>query len=158
MVSSRHINTAQVAKSMSAVTSTLSDPTIMRFFTSLWALCVQYAGYPASLWNEATVASNQYPLDISSHHHGGGQKPIGGTCNTKDNRACWSKGFDIHTDYEQKWPKGKLVEVLPMLSLAVSGVRKAHGSRNPSTLPMAGMLETAITSQRCLSMAPILGL
>ncbi|KAI1341323.1 multicopper oxidase-domain-containing protein [Xylariaceae sp. FL0016] len=29
-----------------------------------------------------------------------------GSCNTPSNRACWSPGFDIHTDYEQKTPPG----------------------------------------------------
>ena len=26
------------------------------------------------------------------------------TCNTPSNRACWSNGFDINTDYEAKIP------------------------------------------------------
>ena len=28
----------------------------------------------------------------------------GPTCNTPSNRACWSHGFDIRTDYEVKIP------------------------------------------------------
>ncbi|KAI5919594.1 probing oxygen channels in Melanocarpus Albomyces laccase [Camillea tinctor] len=31
-----------------------------------------------------------------------------GSCNTPSNRACWSNGFDIHTDYETKTPPGKV--------------------------------------------------
>ncbi|KAH8157335.1 hypothetical protein CIB48_g10906 [Xylaria polymorpha] len=29
-----------------------------------------------------------------------------GSCNTPSNRACWSPGFDINTDYETKTPPG----------------------------------------------------
>ncbi|KAI0408512.1 multicopper oxidase-domain-containing protein [Xylaria palmicola] len=29
-----------------------------------------------------------------------------GTCNTPSNRACWTTGFDINTDYEAKTPPG----------------------------------------------------
>jgi hypothetical protein len=28
------------------------------------------------------------------------------SCNTPDNRACWSSGFDITTDYELSTPEG----------------------------------------------------
>jgi hypothetical protein len=39
-------------------------------------------------------------------------------CNTPYNRQCWIVGgdenFGIHTDYEQKWPKGVLREVPPL--------------------------------------------
>ncbi|KAI0021765.1 multicopper oxidase-domain-containing protein [Xylariomycetidae sp. FL0641] len=31
-----------------------------------------------------------------------------GSCNTPSNRACWSEGFDIHTDYETTIPTGSL--------------------------------------------------
>ncbi|KAI0477166.1 multicopper oxidase-domain-containing protein [Xylariaceae sp. FL0804] len=30
------------------------------------------------------------------------------TCNTPTNRACWSNGFNIHTDYEKSTPSGSL--------------------------------------------------
>jgi FtsP/CotA-like multicopper oxidase with cupredoxin domain len=30
----------------------------------------------------------------------------GPTCNTASNRACWSSGFDINTDYEASTPAG----------------------------------------------------
>lgn len=33
---------------------------------------------------------------------GGGAR--GPTCNTPSNRACWSPGFDINTDYEVNTP------------------------------------------------------
>lgn len=35
-----------------------------------------------------------------------------GRVNTPGSRQCWSPGFDIHTDYEAKIPKGRLREVL----------------------------------------------
>jgi len=35
--------------------------------------------------------------------------PRASTCNTPSNRACWSSGFDINTDYETKIPPGKPV-------------------------------------------------
>ncbi|TRX88988.1 hypothetical protein FHL15_010110 [Xylaria flabelliformis] len=31
---------------------------------------------------------------------------VRGSCNTPTNRACWSSGFDINTDYETKTPSG----------------------------------------------------
>lgn len=33
-------------------------------------------------------------------------RPRGPTCNTPSNRACWTDGFDISTDYEVKTPPG----------------------------------------------------
>ncbi|KAI1177040.1 multicopper oxidase-domain-containing protein [Nemania sp. FL0916] len=33
---------------------------------------------------------------------------IPGSCNTPSNRACWSPGFDIFTDYEAKTPPGSI--------------------------------------------------
>ena len=32
--------------------------------------------------------------------------PRASTCNTPSNRACWSNGFDINTDYEVRTPPG----------------------------------------------------
>ncbi|KAI1173497.1 laccase [Nemania sp. FL0916] len=35
-----------------------------------------------------------------------GLEPRGATCNTASDRACWSSGFDINTDYESSTPSG----------------------------------------------------
>ncbi|KAF5617570.1 laccase precursor [Fusarium tjaetaba] len=37
---------------------------------------------------------------------------IDGACNSPTNRRCWSNGFDIHTDYEEVIPEGKVRKFL----------------------------------------------
>jgi len=35
----------------------------------------------------------------------------GSTCNTPGNRRCWTDGFDIETNYEEKTPAGVVRDV-----------------------------------------------
>lgn len=47
--------------------------------------------------------------------------PRAPTCNTPSNRACWSPGFDINTDFEVSWPTtGVTRTVSAALSLSPS--------------------------------------
>jgi hypothetical protein len=43
------------------------------------------------------------PATLSSEIHAA-RAP--GTCNTPENRACWTEGFDVETDYEASTPDG----------------------------------------------------
>lgn len=43
------------------------------------------------------------------------------TCNTPSNRACWTNGFDINTDYEASFPAtGVVRNVGPFFSLQLA--------------------------------------
>jgi len=63
---------------------------------------------PATLISSAAA----YPTANSTYTDGGKNSscsapPVkGGSCNTPDDRACWTKkpDFDINTDYEAKTP------------------------------------------------------
>ena len=85
----------------------LSAFVTMQFFAGLWTLCLRLGGYGDGLTLQNPIGVNEHSI----HPGGGGQSPITGSCNTPEHRDCWSRGFDIHTDYEKSWPHGKLVEV-----------------------------------------------
>jgi hypothetical protein len=46
-------------------------------------------------------------------------KSIWKSCNSRNNRNCWSDGFDIHTDYEDKWPEGIVRKVVLTCSICI---------------------------------------
>lgn len=57
--------------------------------------------------------------------HVGSAHPVverAATCHTSTNRACWSDGFDINTDYEEHFPATGIVREVCIPAMPLSGI------------------------------------
>lgn len=80
----------------------------------------------------------------------------GPTCNTPSNRACWSDGFDIRTDYEVEIPNTGVTrsvsEIQPIRSLRTNKASMTGSSVSTTTGSRATVCQRALL---CWSMVSV---
>lgn len=78
----------------------------MKTFTSALALVVGMLAPGAVVAAPPSTPAQRDLVELREARQEGGKdlRPREPTCNTPSNRACWSDGFDINTDYEVSTP------------------------------------------------------
>ena len=68
-----------------------------------------------------------------------------GNCNTPTNRACWSDGFDITTDYDKETPQGSKKTVRSTITCNAGGhsADLSSAGRSPNTMNGRGLMATS---------------